>query len=91
MDVTQQVIDAFLLPLAVFGGTLLILLLLVLRLTYHTSVLARRQRKLLTLIETALDSIESGTRWGTGNLVDGIYYREASNPEAISQRSASGS
>ncbi len=51
MDVTQQVIDALLLPFAVFGGMLLLLLLLVLRLTYQTALLARRQRKMLATLD----------------------------------------
>ena len=51
MDVTQQVIDALLLPFAVFGGVLLLLLLLVLRLTYQTALLARRQKKMLAMLD----------------------------------------
>ncbi len=34
---------------------------------------------------TALDSIESGERWGRRNLTDGIYYKEVSNPEAAQE------
>lgn len=32
---------------------------------------------------TALDSIESGVRWGTANLVDGIYYQELTDAAAL--------
>jgi len=34
---------------------------------------------------TALDSIESGVRWGRKNLVDGIFYRALSNPAALAE------
>ncbi len=34
---------------------------------------------------TAKDSIESGERWGKKNLVDGIFYRELSNDEALAE------
>ena len=53
MDVSQQVIDSLFLPLAVFGGILLMLMLLVLRLTYQTGLLARRQRRMLTMLANA--------------------------------------
>ena len=36
----------------------------------------------LGAVVDAKDSIESGTRWGRANLVDGIYFREVDNPEA---------
>lgn len=34
---------------------------------------------------TALDSIESGVRWGQANLVDGIYYREVVHEGALAE------
>ncbi len=34
---------------------------------------------------SALDSIEQGVRWGRKNLVDGIYYREISDPSAFEE------
>ncbi|MCG8599941.1 MAG: DUF1553 domain-containing protein [Verrucomicrobiales bacterium] len=34
---------------------------------------------------TARDSIEQGTRWGKKNLVDGIYFKEITNPEAAKE------
>ena len=34
---------------------------------------------------TAKDSIESGNRWGMANLVDGIFFKPVSNPEALAE------
>lgn len=34
---------------------------------------------------TAKDSIEQGVRWGRANLVDGIFFRELSNEEALDE------
>jgi hypothetical protein len=34
---------------------------------------------------TALDSIESGPRWGRANLTDGIYHRDLSDPAALAE------
>lgn len=34
---------------------------------------------------TALDSIESGPRWGKANLVDGIFFRALGNDEALAE------
>lgn len=51
MDVTQQIIDALFLPMAIFAGILLVMVLLVLRLTYQSAEVARRQRRMLALVE----------------------------------------
>jgi hypothetical protein len=37
---------------------------------------------------TAKDSIESGVRWGRSNLVDGIFFKEVRNPEALAELEA---
>jgi len=34
---------------------------------------------------TAKDSIESGVRWGRDNLVDGIFFKEVRDPEALAE------
>ena len=34
-------------------------------------------------IVTAMDSIESGERWGAGNLTDGVFYQELSDARAL--------
>ena len=34
---------------------------------------------------TAKDSIEAGVRWGKKNLVDGIFFKQVSNPEALAE------
>ena len=36
-------------------------------------------------VVTAKDSIEQGTRWGKKNLVDGIYFKEITNPDAATE------
>ncbi len=36
-------------------------------------------------IVTAKDSIESGDRWGKANLVDGVFYRELTNEDAMAE------
>lgn len=36
-------------------------------------------------VVTAKGSIESGVRWGMGNLVDGIYFKEISNTKALTE------
>ena len=34
---------------------------------------------------TAKDSIEAGARWGRANLVDGIFFKQIENPEALAE------
>ncbi len=37
---------------------------------------------------TAKDSIEQGVRWGKANLIDGVYYRQWTDPDAASEASS---
>jgi len=49
---------------------------------------ADHQNVALGAVVSASDSIEQGPRWGMKNVVDGIYHRELSDPDALEELSS---